>query len=124
MSFITNNATQGQIYAPGWFLAHEECIRKTKEIPQSGATTAANGGKYVKMGTPYPSNDANCIGLVFEDVDVSSGNMPGSVVLSGVVIESRLPVELNANAKSALEGLGFKFVSETTVERPDDPEES
>lgn len=91
MSFISEKHN-GQVYAPGWFLAHEECERKTKEISQTGATTAADGTKYVKMGTVYPSNDANAIGIVYEDVDVTNGNMPGSVVLKGVVYEDRLPI--------------------------------
>lgn len=110
----------GVVYAPGYFLAHEECVRKTKQIPASGATTAANGGKYVKAGTPFPSNDANAIGLVYEDVDVSAGDMPGSVVMSGVVYESRLPVTLAAAAKTALQGKGFTFVAVPTVTRPSD----
>ena len=117
MSFIQNDETS-KVYAPGYFLAHEECVRVTKEITQSGATATAEGGKYVKMGTPYPSNDGNAVGLVYEDVDVTTGNMPGSVVTKGVVIEDRLPVELAEAAKTALVALGFKFVSETSVTRP------
>ena len=117
MAFI-GSVQSGQAYAPGWFLAHEECTRKTKEIPQTMATTAANGTKYVKMGTPFPSNDANCIGIIYEDIDVTVGNMPGSVVTKGEVIEDRLPVELNANAKTALGALGFTFVTEAEVTRP------
>ncbi len=117
MAFI-GSVEQGQAYAPGWFLAHEECTRKTKTIPQSLATTAANGTKYVKMGTPFPSNDANAIGIVYEDVDVTKGNMPGSVVTKGEVIEARLPVDLDSDAKTALAGLGFKFVTLGSVTRP------
>lgn len=90
MSFI-GNVEQGNTYAPGWFLAHEECERKTREISQTGATTI-DGKKYVKMGTIYPSNDSNAEGIVYEDVDVTSGNMPGSVVFKGVVYEDRLPI--------------------------------
>ena len=90
MSFIASK-TDSTVYAPGWFLAHEECERKTRQILQEGATTSANGGKYVKMGTVYPANDATAEGIVYEDVDVSTGNMPGSVVLKGVVYEDRLP---------------------------------
>lgn len=118
MSFI-GDIEKGQAYAPGWFLAHEECVRETREIPAAGATTAANGGKYVKMGTPFPSNDGNAIGIVYEDVDVSTGDMPGSVVTKGRVYEDRLPVELNSSAKSALAALGFVFISEPSVTRPD-----
>lgn len=90
MSFIST-VDEGKVYAPGWFLAHEECERKTRQISQTGATTASNGAKYVKMGTVYPANDATAEGIVYEDVDVSTGNMPGSVVLKGTVYEDRLP---------------------------------
>ena len=89
MSF--NQGKNGVVYAPGYFLAHEECERKTKEIAQSGATTTDEGGKYVPMGTLYPSADGNAIGIVYEDVDVTTGNMPGSVVTKGTVYEGRLP---------------------------------
>lgn len=89
MSFI-EPAKNGVVYAPGWFLAHEECVRKTQEIAQSGAVTADNGSKYVPMGKIWPSADGNAVGIVYEDVDVTSGDMPGSVVMSGVVYESRL----------------------------------
>lgn len=82
----------GHTYAPGFFLAHEECVRKTRTIPQSMATTTETGAKYVKAGTLFPANDATAIGLVYEDVDVTTGNMPGSVVMRGVVYENRLPI--------------------------------
>lgn len=118
MSFI-GAVEQGKTYAPGWFLAHEECERKTRQIPQAGATTATNGGKYVKMGTVYPANDGTAEGIVYEDVDVTTGNMPGSVVLKGVVYEDRLPVALESAAKSALEAKGFTFVATSpAVTRP------
>ena len=52
---------------------------------------AANGAKYVKMGTIYPANNATAVGIVYEDVDVTTGDMPGSVVTKGVIYEDRLP---------------------------------
>ena len=93
MSFI-GEVGQGKIYAPGYFLAHEECVRETRQFAQNSAlvVTADNGGKYVPMGTAYPTNDGNAIGITYEDVDVSTGNMPGSVVTEGVVIEGRLAI--------------------------------
>lgn len=162
---------QGVVYAPGWFLAHEECTRKTRQIMQSLAVTAENGTKYVPMGTIYPSNDAEAIGIVYEDVDVTAGDAAGSVVTKGEVVESRLadavdsyssatvptggnPKELGlyersgtspnfvytlttdttaaenktyysydgkqiaSAAKTALQSLGFKFVTEDAVTRP------
>ncbi len=117
MSFI-GNVQKGQTYAPGWFLAHEECVRKTRQIPQDGATTAENGAKYVPMGTIYPANDATAEGIVYEDVDVTSGDMPGSVVLSGDVYEDRLPVTIAAEAKTTLTGKGFTFSTSPAVTRP------
>ena len=123
MSFI-GSVEQGKVYAPGFFLAHEECERKTREISQSLATTV-NGAKYVPMGTLISvttgtGNDAvtDYIGFVYEDVDVTSGNMPGSVVLKGVVYEDRLPAELEDEAKTALEAKGFTFVETPSVTRP------
>ena len=118
MSFI-GAVEQGKVYAPGFFLAHEECVRETREIPQAGATTADNGGKYVKMGTPFPSNNGSIEGLLYEDVDVTTGNMPGSVVTKGVVYEDRLPVALASAAKTALGNKGFVFLTESVVDRPD-----
>ena len=92
MSFI-GEVKKGTTYTPGWFLAHndETCTRETKEIAQSGAVETASG-KYVPMGTPYPSNDGYCIGLLYEDVDVTTGNMPGSVVTKGEVYEDRVAI--------------------------------
>ena len=95
MSFITTPDSQAKVYAPGWFLKNNEaCTRETREFAQNSALvkTADNGGKYVPMGTAYPTNDANAIGIAYEDVDVSSGNMPGSVVTKGEVYEDRLAV--------------------------------
>lgn len=98
MSFI-GEITKGVTYAPGYFLAHGECERKTREIPQALAITTAKGAKYVPMGTIFPSNDGAAEGIVYEDVDVTTGNMPGSVVLSGVVYSNRLAVtETNYSA--------------------------
>lgn len=116
MSFIAEK--KGKTYAPGFFLAHEECERETKEIPQSLATTEGET-KYVKMGTPYPSNDGNIKGFVYEDTDVTTGNMPGSVVVAGKVVESRLPVSLTTTARTAIEGLNIELItSDPSVTRP------
>ena len=119
MSFISA-VEKGKVYHPGWFLAEQECTRCTREISASGATTAANGGKYIKMGTFYPANNSSTVeGIVYEDVDVTAGNMPGSVVTKGVVYLDRLPASPESGVQSALEAKGFKFIaSSPTVTRP------
>lgn len=118
MSFI--GGYTAKTYTPGWFLANDEdCVRVTKTIPQSLATTESDGTKYVKAGTAFPSNTGSAIGIIYEDVDVTSGNMPGSVVTAGTVYEDRLPVALASAAKTALAALGFKFIATTpTITRP------
>ena len=118
MSFIGATET-GKVYAAGWFLAHEECVRETRQIPAEGAETADNGGKYVPMGTIYPANTAEAEGIVYEDVDVSTGDMAGSVVTKGVVYEDRLPAEIASAAKEALVAKGFVFIETPEVTRPD-----
>lgn len=122
MSFIQNDTTSSKVYAPGYFLAFgsENVTRETRQFAQNSALvqTADNGGKYVPMGSAYPTNDGNAIGLTYEDVDVTTGDMPGSVVTgNAVVYEDR--VSLEASAKSALEARGFKFIAtEPAVNRP------
>lgn len=90
MSFIGQE--KGKTYAAGYFLAHEECERKTRQATQAMAVTADNGAKYVPMGSAYPSNDSNAIGIVYEDCDVTNGDMPCSVVTKGAIYEDRLAI--------------------------------
>ncbi len=123
MSFI-GATEQGKTYAPGYFLAHndENITRETREIAQNSAfvVTDDKGTKHVPMGTAYPTNDGNAIGILYEDVDVTVGNMPGSVVTANAeVYEDRLPVALADAAKTALTAKGFKFIATApAVERP------
>lgn len=122
MSFI-GNVEQGKAYAPGYFLAHEECERKTRQIAQnhSQVVTGDDGSKHVPMGAFYPANNSSTVeGIVYEDVDVTTGDMAGSVVLSGVVYLDRLPGSPESGVVSALTGKGFTFIeSAPTVTRPD-----
>lgn len=90
MSFI--NEEKGRTYSAGDFLAHEECERKTRQVTQSMARTTDEGSKYVPAGVAYPSNDSNAVGITYEDVDVTYGDMPASIVLSGVIYEDKLAI--------------------------------
>lgn len=119
MSFI--GATEnGRVFSPGWFLESEVgVVRKTCQISQAGATDTGDGNKYVPMGTVWPANDATAKGIVYEDVDVTEGDAPGSVVLAGRVYEDRLPVTIAAAAKTALAAIGFTFIATSpAVTRP------
>lgn len=117
MSFIS--AHKGKVFAAGYFLADpENCERRTRQMSASKGTAGDYGTKYIPMGTIYPANDSTAEGIVYEDVNVTDGDMPGSVVLSGTVYENRLPVTIAAAAKTALTVKGFRFITEPTVTRP------
>lgn len=122
MSYIKTPDIAGKPYAPGYFLAaNEECVRLTREIPDNHAQVVTDDGvKYVPMGAFYPANDSATVkGIVYEDVDVTSGNMPGSVVLAGTVYLDRLPAAPASGVQAALEAVGFKFIeSAPGVTRP------
>lgn len=121
MSFIQTDNTACS-YSPGYFLINgdEGCVRETRELPQSLATTLSDGRKIVKMGTFFPANSSGTVeGIVYEDIDVTSGAMPGSVVTKGNVYLDRLPASPESGVQSALEGKGFKFKSSAPdVARP------
>ena len=121
MSFIQGK--EGKTYSPGYFLAvgDEDVIRETKQFAQNSAAVVTDGDvKHIPAGTAYPTNDGNAVGIAYEDVDVTTGDMPGSVVTgNATVYEDRLPVALAGAAKSALAAKGFKFVETApAVTRP------
>lgn len=124
MAYIKHST--GLSFEAGYFLASDEtCVRETKQIPQAG-TSAVDGVKTVKAGSVYSvttgtGNEAvtDYIGFVYEDTNVTDGDVAGSVVTKGVVYENRLPATLTSAVKTALEAKGFKFITSPTVTRPD-----
>lgn len=49
---------------------------------QSTLAVKNEAGRYIiKAGTPFPSNDANCTGIVFNDLDVTDGDENGAVLV-------------------------------------------
>lgn len=118
MSFNQNKQNIG--YEPGYFLASADCKRETVQIAQnhSQVVTTADGCKYVPAGAVVPSNDAYAKGILYEDVDVTTGAMPGSLVTEGVVYEDRLPAAIESAAEAVLPGI--KVITSTpAVVRPD-----
>lgn len=105
MSFIESK--QNIRYMPGYFLASEECTRETVQVSPSHSqvVTMADGSKYVPAGAVVPSNDGNAKGILYEDVDVSTGAMPGSLVTKGIVYEDRLPAAIESSAEAVLPGI-------------------
>ena len=97
-------------------------MKLTRQIAQNHAqvVTDGNGGKHVPMGAFYPANDSSTVeGIVYEDVDVTTGAMPGSVVLSGTVYLDRLPASPESGVQAALAAKGFRFIAQSpAVTRP------
>lgn len=55
-------------------------------VPQTMVADAdTNGLKIVKAGTPFPSNDKDCVGYLLKDVDVTQGDAPGTYVYQGTI---------------------------------------
>lgn len=120
MSFIQTPEFQGKGWEAGYFLVDDEnCTRVTAQIAANHAAvvTRADGSKYVPAGAIIPSNDGNAVGILYENVDVTTGAMPGSIVTAGVVYKDRLPVTPESAAVSALTGIQFDTY-EPTIERP------
>ncbi len=118
MSFIETGTTRG--FNAGWFLAEDEqCVRVTKTIPQNHAqvVTTEKGQKIVPCGAIFPANGATAVGILYEDIDVTKGAAPGSVVVEGRVYKDRLPAAPVAAAESAMSGITF-VASVPTVTRP------
>lgn len=103
MSFIASDTGRG--FEAGYFLVdNEDCTRLTKTIPANHAqvVTRADGTKIVPAGAVFPSNDGNAIGIVYEDIDVTNGAMPGSVITRGTIYGNLLPAALESAAATAL----------------------
>ena len=95
---------------PNW-LASENCLRRvTNTATQDMAfTETETNKKFVRSGTIFPSNDSNAKGIVFEDVDVTKGNYPCSVMTAGFVYKDRLPTVPTSDAVNALKAQGIHF---------------
>jgi len=124
MSFISTPLT-GKGWEAGWFLVdNEDCTRLTTTIAANHAqvVTRPDGTKYVPAGAIVPANGATAKGILYEDVDVTTGAMPGSIVTRGAVYTDRLPAAPVAAATSALTGVTFVATS-PAVTRPNFGEE-
>ena len=88
------------------FPDHYVGVAKTFARNDSAAATV-DGRKIIKAGTIYPSNDANAIGVVFYDVDVTDGDQNGTLIVHGFIKKAALPVAPAAEAITALNMIKF-----------------
>lgn len=115
MSFI-RGVEQGRGFEAGYFLESEVgLVRKTRQIKAEKGTVVGTE-KIVPAGTLYEEGSEK--GIVYEDVNVTSGDMPGPVVLAGRVYGDLLP---EATKTGLAEEKGFTIIeTHPTVTRPAD----
>lgn len=107
MSFISSSNGSG--FLAGYFLVDDEnCVRETATIPADHANvvTKADGTKYVPAGTIIDNK-----GILYEDIDVTNGDAPGSIVTKGTVCGDKLESTPNIDGIVVVE-------QSATVERP------
>ena len=108
MSFTAS--AQGTTFEAGWFLVDDEqCLRETTTVATTHAQAVTrNGRTIVPAGAVIPANGSTAIGILYEDIDVTDGAAPGSIVTKGTIYGDRLPAALDSDAATALTGITVK----------------
>lgn len=75
------------------------------------AATNVNGRKILKAGTIYPTNDAQAIGVVENDYDVTDGDRAGALIIHGFINCKKIPAEPGEGVEAALPLI--KFMNKT-----------
>ena len=86
------------------FLASEKFQSFTTLVP-ANSPLAVDG--VIKAGTIFPANGATAVGILLHDVDLKNGDNVGALIVAGYVLEDRLPVVVDAAAKTALKDIRF-----------------
>lgn len=97
------------------WLASERALRLVTATATQALATAENGELYVKAGTIFPADSSAAEGIIFEDVKVTSGDMPCSLMTAGHVYENRLSI--TSDAKTALAAKGIIFEVAQGIDR-------
>ena len=92
------------------FLASAKFVPFTYQVKAEGVQAGEDGRKIVPAGTLYPANDDTAIGILLNDVDVTNGDAPASVIVEGWILEERLPEEVTTEAKTAMTAIKFKKI--------------
>ena len=116
MSYIASSS--GTTFSAGYFLVDDEtCVRETMSIAANHSQKETRGDRtVVPAGAVIPANGATAKGILYEDIDVTSGSKAGSVVVEGTVYGDKLPAALAEAAASALTRI--KVVTSPTITRP------
>jgi len=97
-------------------LYFDHYVGKTYTVPDDGVVANSEGKKIVPAGTILPANDATAKGVLLEDVDVTYGDAPGTLVVHGFIDNAKLvaaSITVTAAAMGVLRQI--EFVGATTV---------
>lgn len=87
-------------------LKYDHFVTEQVILTQDNATTVG-AKKIVKAGTILPANDATAKGVVLYDVDVTNGEEKGALVIHGFIDKSKLPIQPESAAITALPMIKF-----------------
>lgn len=98
---------------PQWLASQKyRTITVTATDSDGAVTTLTDGRKVIKSGAVWPANGATALGIAFNQVDVSNGDVALALLVEGYVYGSRLPVTVD-NAVNLPE---VKFVEYNATE--------
>ena len=103
------------------FLASEVgLIQKTRQIKKPDSATPDGSCRVIVKGGSLFKNAADePEGIVFEDIDVTNGDMEGSVIIAGRVLIERLDAAVfTAPVQAALTARGLYFDHAPEITRP------
>ena len=110
LKYVGKLITDTQVFAMS-----EGITTTTYNIPKKSALAVVkNDGErqlyILQAGTPVPSNDENCIGVVFENWDITDNGGPVPIAISGAINErnaAALGITYTAECKTALKQFSF-----------------
>lgn len=73
-----------------------------KKLVKAGTVISKTTGEGSSAVTTY-------YGIAYKDIDVTAGDLEGSIMIAGRVYSNRLPATLTSAQKQGLEALGFHF---------------
>lgn len=71
------------------------------------AQDANTGRLVIKAGTVYPANNKTAIGLVFQDYDVTDGDVNLAIMIHGFVLAEKLPEIPSSEALAAMKQISI-----------------
>lgn len=97
------------------FLASEVGLRLvTAQVDGTGITANADGLKIYPAGTIIDGK-----GVIFEDVDVTNGEHEASLIVSGHILNDKLPTAASEAQITAFAAQGLYFEDSDAIERPE-----